>query len=440
MNSLQGYDLDRPSSSAAIMQRVSPPDVSLSSSRPISNSEPPTGPPSPVAGTFLFAGPSVDLPRPTGRRDSELLLAAMGMKRRGTIGRALNGVADADLMLVSPSVGTFDGSSPGRRFSLGRWEISRPDEAAQNSTTTLAADGSPSGMTAFEADQALLDLLAEQPFPQPLNSSTSDLGTPLNSIHDTQYRPETGAKETHGSFGPSLHGHNGNDSTHAPSRVDSSRAAPRHWKAANGQGCWLNNHPSYQQSFHVGQQDFFVAPAGPFAHVATGTQPILGSAAFGASFEPTAAAHRHNLDRQLAAEFAAHAQAQQQQQQQERQRAVDDASYAAYDWSSRSVARGGDATIRPEDGRWSASTAMPIESDSSSSSTAAGTDRALEILQAQLRDPEKHLSAARDDTSMMDTDSTAGGNFADEPDVNTTYIMLTPEQAQNAALVNQILR
>ncbi|KAI5474501.1 hypothetical protein MNV49_003124 [Pseudohyphozyma bogoriensis] len=65
------------------------------------------------------------------------------MKRRGTLGRS---AAGGDLMLISPTNGEFGG----RRFSLGRWEVSDAGAGGEGQP------GAGEGIAAFEFDQELL--------------------------------------------------------------------------------------------------------------------------------------------------------------------------------------------------------------------------------------------------------------------------------------------
>lgn len=407
------------------------------------------GPGSPTSRVFSFAGFGPDLPHPVapGRRDSDLMLAAMGMKRRGTIGRALNGQA-ADLMLVSPSTATFGE----RRFSLGRWEVGRVpsgitavgggktgyQNAAVDESVPMDANDSPTGMTAFEADQELLDLLAKQPFPTDFNApleplvaaNGQGLAIPVNVTHGS--RPGTGHSNysSRPGTGSSEVSEHELDQLVAVERQHDAMAATRYWtrsasidKAAQ----YHKQQQQYHQQYHVGHEDFFVAPQGPFMPVSDWTpslqpqqHPAMGSAAFGDSFRPHA--HRQSLDEQLAAEYAA-----QQQQQSSHiygaQARHLSPQHGIYDWSpSGQRDRGSDATVT-------------LRGRQDSLRSYAASHAELEMLQEQLRNPEKQLEM-QEQAGFGE----APGGHADEPDVNTTYIMLTPEQAKDAALVDQILK
>ncbi|KAI5474504.1 hypothetical protein MNV49_003127 [Pseudohyphozyma bogoriensis] len=97
----------------------------------------------PAATPHPQAAPLLHHPHSNLLREGRPSLTLSGMKRRGTLGRS---AAGGDLMLISPTNGEFGG----RRFSLGRWEVSDAGAGGEGQP------GAGEGIAAFEFDQELL--------------------------------------------------------------------------------------------------------------------------------------------------------------------------------------------------------------------------------------------------------------------------------------------
>lgn len=368
---------------------------------------------SPTSTTFCIsgAGPGVTpAAAPPGRRESDLALR--GMKRRGTLGRTNE---NGELMLISPLSGTFGA----RKFSLGRWELTKGAEAQHSHKDGGAHPLANEALMAYEADQEFLDMLGAQPlsdFAAQLEAISSGLPMPESSVLS---RPGTA---TTSEYSESRPGTAASDVSDLDVRQDDPQTGNEYWRKHPDAAT-----PTSQQhgEFHVGHQDFFLPPqpplgtssapkmSSPFAY-SVGTSPpssqvpLFDSSNFGGSFQPFA--HRQSIDAQLAAEAGT------DKYYDHHMSSFVSPQLTSDHWIARR-ARGSDATMR---GR---------------NDSMVGKSQALAVLQEQMMNPERALgqSLEMDEDQQVEELGEAG------PD-ERTYLYLNPDQAKDVNLVHEILR
>ncbi|SCV68801.1 BQ2448_922 [Microbotryum intermedium] len=345
--------------------------------------------------------------------DSELHLPLAGMRRRGTLGKTTQG---GDVMLISPVLGQF---GEARKFSLGRWELTRPThsplategltaydlppEVAEMFASSLPMDGLGAELDAIGCDQE--------------ERQTDQASSPSASDH-SDYRPSSSSSELS----------NGSDCEQFSSRFENPKDGP--WNP------WKQQSHAGDFGYHVEGQPFFVSPPSGLVapqdaptmesrqtssgevtshwHAYQAPQgfcqgPALGSPSFGGSFQP--GAYFQTLDTPVTTQ-STHSKHDETPSQ-----FNCDPTFPA---RARSHLlpyreRGSDATIRGRFDSLAAAEARRI---------------ALEVLQRQLQQPELQLQ----DTSSLDSAADSDDDFHGE------YLHLTPGQARDAVLIDCLLR
>ncbi|SGY30473.1 BQ5605_C002g01156 [Microbotryum silenes-dioicae] len=376
--------------------------------------------PSPSSAAFGGNGNPAVLP--AGRRESELNLPLAGMRRRGTLGRTTQG---GDVMLISPVLGQF---GEARKFSLGRWELTRPTpDFNPPAHSPLAAEG----LTAYNLPPEIAEMFGTS---LPLDT----LGTELDAIGCNQEERQTDQASSpsasdHSDYRPSSSSSemsNGSDCEQFSPRFENPKDAPwNQWKQQSHIGDF---------GYHVEGQPFFVSPPSGLAvpqespamesrQTATvevtshqwqayeapqglGQGPTFGSPSFGGSFHP--GEYYQTPDTPIATTQWAHSK--------------HDGTPSQFNYNATLSARGSRSHLLPYRERGSDAT---IRGRFDSLAAAEARRIALEVLQRQLQQPELQIQQP----STSDA-AESGDEFYGE------YLHLTPGQAKDAVLIDCLLR